>query len=81
MYQEEVKPNPAILKKYILTPTNSSEWLVQLYECPNYRISGFWFRSESKYRVVAVYKPTGRVFAKSDKPAWEYEYEGIRVSE
>lgn len=78
MYQEELKPNPAILKKYILAGEFNSEWLVQLYGCPDYSPSEDFLKKREP-SALAVYRPTGRVFIEKSKPVWEYEYEGVRI--
>jgi len=77
MYQEEVKPNPAILKRYVLVGEFGLEWLVQLYPCPDYKPTGIL--TERKPVALAVYRPTGRVFIENSSRVWEYEYEGIRI--
>lgn len=79
MYQEEVKPNPAILKKYILTGEFSPEWVIRLYGCPNYSSSNV-FLEKPEPIVLAVYHPTGRVFIEKSTRVWEYEYGGVRIS-
>ena len=79
MYQEEVKPNPSILKKYILAGEFNMEWIFPLYPCPDYKPTDILI--ERKPIVLAVYRPTGRVFIENSKNVWEYEYEGIRINE
>jgi hypothetical protein len=77
MYQEEVKPNPAILRKYVLAGELNSEWVVQLYNCPDYSPSDILLKREPV--ALAVYRPTGRIFIENSKNVYEYKYEGIRI--
>ena len=78
MYQEEVKPNPAILKKYVLAGEFNLEWIVQLDPCPDYSPPTDFLKKQELV-ALAVYRPTGRVFIENSKRVWEYEYEGIRI--
>ena len=80
MYKQAVLENPTILKTYVLAPTNDHEWLVALHPVPIYKPADELPNKPEK-KVVAVYRPTGRLFVEHNKRAWEYEYIGIRIYE
>jgi hypothetical protein len=68
LYKEEIRENPAILKKYILVGDDSGEWLVPLYSCPNYKyLTGSEDYCHVEPSAVAVYEPTGRRFLHDTK--------------
>jgi len=80
MYQEEIKENPSILKKYILVGELNLEWIVRLYSPQDYKPSFDILADKPEPIALAVYRPTGRIFIEKSSRVWEYEYAGIRIS-
>ena len=75
--------NPAILTKYVLVGSHSVEYLLLLSSELSYKVATAYYSREGHRRVVAVYKSTGRgPFRGEDgRPAWEFEYQGVRITE
>lgn len=76
--------NSPILNRYILVGGRpSGEYFLVMNSELLTRVATEEYSRERNRRVVAVYRPTGRgPFRGEDgRPAWEFEYQGVRIVE